>query len=404
MDPILGSAVIGGVSSLLGNIFGSSSNASTNRTNLRIAQMNNEFNERMLDKQISFNQDMFDQQIGYDSQKWRDQYAAQQSYDTLAWNRNNAYNDPSRQRSRLERAGLNPYLMMNGGSAGTASGGSVPNASGGSPGALGVSPPTATPVSVQPYNYDFSGISGIIPSLIDYYANKDLKASQAGNLWQDLSLKKALYDTDVAFGKEKLSNMIADTWDKTTRAKAGMNQNLMFDLTWQEQVKQARQQTYNLTKEGELMNADIISKQMQTELWRKELSWMDERVRSEIAVKVAEAYNMYASGYCNYKQAAMYVENAIKIEAEAAGVRINNGILYRSSKWLVDLAKTNSMKARNENNLLYWQSKSAKHNSGPNNLYQYLNDIGVNPLSPLAQPNAFDIKKYKFHNGKLVPK
>ena len=55
----------------------------TNANNYKIAQENNAFNERMVDKM-------------------------------------NEYNSAVNQRKRLEEAGLNPYLMMDGGSAGTA--------------------------------------------------------------------------------------------------------------------------------------------------------------------------------------------------------------------------------------------------------------------------------------------
>lgn len=55
----------------------------TNRNNLLIAQQNNAFNERM-------------------------------------WNKQNEYNSPAAQRARLEAAGLNPYLMLDGGSSGIA--------------------------------------------------------------------------------------------------------------------------------------------------------------------------------------------------------------------------------------------------------------------------------------------
>ena len=55
----------------------------TNAMNYKIAQENNAFNERMIDKQ-------------------------------------NEYNSAKNQRKRLEEAGLNPYLMLDGGSAGVA--------------------------------------------------------------------------------------------------------------------------------------------------------------------------------------------------------------------------------------------------------------------------------------------
>lgn len=41
-------------------------------------------------------------------------------YQTEMWNKQNAYNTPLAQRQRLKEAGLNPYMMLNGGSAGNA--------------------------------------------------------------------------------------------------------------------------------------------------------------------------------------------------------------------------------------------------------------------------------------------
>ena len=94
MNPLLISAGIGAAGSIAGGLFsnfGSNKAAKTqlkiarevNENNYRIAQENNVFNERMVDKM-------------------------------------NEYNSAKNQRARLEEAGLNPYLMLNGGSAGTA--------------------------------------------------------------------------------------------------------------------------------------------------------------------------------------------------------------------------------------------------------------------------------------------
>ena len=66
----------------------------TNQMNYKINQMNNQFNERMAIQQRNWQENM--------------------------WNKENSYNTASAQRQRLEEAGLNPYLMMNGGSAGAA--------------------------------------------------------------------------------------------------------------------------------------------------------------------------------------------------------------------------------------------------------------------------------------------
>ena len=67
----------------------------TNEANYRIAQMNNDYNEQLLERQID--------------EQWK------------MWNAQNEYNSASSQRERLAEAGMNPYMMMDGGSAGTAS-------------------------------------------------------------------------------------------------------------------------------------------------------------------------------------------------------------------------------------------------------------------------------------------
>ena len=66
----------------------------TNQANLDIAHMNNQYNRENLERQID--------------EQWK------------MWNAENEYNSASAQRARLEEAGLNPYMMMSGGSAGSA--------------------------------------------------------------------------------------------------------------------------------------------------------------------------------------------------------------------------------------------------------------------------------------------
>ena len=186
MTGIVGSS-IGAGASLAGGIAGT---AMQNSANKEIAQMNNAFNEKMFDKQVAYNKEMYQQQLGdqwkfYNDSKqnaW-DLVANQQQFQTDMWNKNNEYNSASAQRERLEAAGLNPYMMMNGGSAGTAqtmsgSAGAAP--SGGAPSAQGVTPPTATP-----YSADYSGITAGLGRAIDVLASmpdRKVKEAQADNL------------------------------------------------------------------------------------------------------------------------------------------------------------------------------------------------------------------------------
>lgn len=186
MTGIVGSA-IGAGTSLIG---GASTTAMQNQANKEIAQMNNAFNEKMFDKQIAYNKEMYQTQLGdqwkfYDDQKanaWK-LYEDNKAYQTEMWNKTNEYNDPSAQRERLEAAGLNPYMMMNGGSAGVAGSvsgtqGSAPSA--GSPSAQGVQPPTATP-----YSADYSGVMQGLGHAIDTImtgSQRNIQNAQANNL------------------------------------------------------------------------------------------------------------------------------------------------------------------------------------------------------------------------------
>ena len=186
MTGLVGSA-IGAGTSLIG---GASTTAMQNHANKEIAQMNNAFNEKMFDKQIAYNKEMYQTQLGdqwkfYDDQKanaWK-LYEDNKAYQTEMWNKTNEYNAPSAQRERLEAAGLNPYMMMNGGSvgvAGSVSGtqGSAPSA--GSPSAQGVQPPTATP-----YSADYSGVMQGLGHAIDTImtgSQRNIQDAQANNL------------------------------------------------------------------------------------------------------------------------------------------------------------------------------------------------------------------------------
>lgn len=88
MGPLIGSALISGVSSLLGGIFGGASNSSANReanlTNLAIARETNQNQYQMFQEQNAFNERMYNQM--------------------------QQYNTPAAQMQRYQEAGINPYI------------------------------------------------------------------------------------------------------------------------------------------------------------------------------------------------------------------------------------------------------------------------------------------------------
>ena len=105
--------------------------------------MLNQFNERMAMQQRDFQEKM--------------------------WNKENEYNTASAQRQRLEEAGLNPYLMMNGGSAGSAQ--SV------GPGASASSAGSAV---MEPFQADYSDIGSSIGNIFHYELLQSEKSQLQG--------------------------------------------------------------------------------------------------------------------------------------------------------------------------------------------------------------------------------
>lgn len=93
-NPLVAPAIIAGAGSMLGGLFGAAGSAKAAKYQLQAARETNQMNYQIAQENNAFNQRM--------------------------WEKQNAYNSPVEQRRRLEQAGLNPNLMMNGGSAGTA--------------------------------------------------------------------------------------------------------------------------------------------------------------------------------------------------------------------------------------------------------------------------------------------
>ena len=91
MDPLSAIGLGLGAVSGIGNIFSSSH---SNSQNMKINNMNNEFNAREAEKA--------------------------RQYQTEMWNKTNEWNSPENVRKRLEKAGYNPYLGLDSSNVGTA--------------------------------------------------------------------------------------------------------------------------------------------------------------------------------------------------------------------------------------------------------------------------------------------
>lgn len=314
MTGIVGSA-IGAGTSLIG---GASTTAMQNQANKEIAQMNNAFNEKMFDKQIAYNKEMYQTQLGdqwkfYDDQKenaWK-LYEDNKAYQTEMWNKQNEYNDPSAQRERLEAAGLNPYMMMNGGSAGVAGSvsgtqGSAPSA--GSPSAQGVQPPTATP-----YSADYSGVMQGFGHAIDTLmtgSQRNIQNAQADNLRIE--------------GKYIASKAIAELYRTYNEAK---NDNERVAI---QRVLSSIQKDLSASQVA-VNNENVRQIQAQTRiavtenlLREQELKFLPQAQKLQLAQGAADIALKYAQKNLTEKQAQHEIEKLAETVVRANGQAVQN--------------------------------------------------------------------------------
>lgn len=289
MTGVVGSA-IGAGASLIG---GAGSTAAQNAANKEIAQMNNAFNEKMFDKQVAYNKEMYQQQLGdqwkfYNDSKqnaW-DLVANQQQFQTDMWNKNNEYNSASAQRERLEAAGLNPYMMMNGGSAGAAqtmSGSSGAAPSGGAPSAQGVTPPTATP-----YSADYSGITAGLGRAIDVLSSmpdRKVKEAQADNL---------RIEGKYIAGKAMAQILQMRTEAKTKEARLALDK-LIADFDNNLKVSNMAVNEQNIAESKARTQLAVTENLMR----QKQLDFLPQQQKIELAQAAADIAFKRSAGYLN---------------------------------------------------------------------------------------------------------
>lgn len=311
---VVGSA-IGAGASLIG---GASSTAMQNQANKEIAQMNNAFNEKMFDKQIAYNKEMYQQQLGdqwkfYNDAKdnsWK-LVENQQQFQADMWDKTNEYNSPAAQRERLEAAGLNPYMMMNGGSAGTAqtmSGSSGAAPSGGAPSGQGVTPPTATP-----YSADYSGITAGLGRAIDVLSSmpdRKVKEAQADNL---------RIEGKYIAGKAMAQILQMKTEAKTKEARLALDK-LIADFDNNLKVSNMAVNEQNIAESKARTQLAVTENLMR----QQELSFLPQAQKLQLAQGAADIAFRYSQKNLTDKQARHEVEKLVETVVRANGRALQN--------------------------------------------------------------------------------
>ena len=249
----------------------------TNQMNYKINQMNNQFNERMAIQQRNWQANM--------------------------WNKENAYNTASAQRQRLEEAGLNPYLMMNGGSAGVAQ----------SAGA-GASASSASPAVMQPFQADYSGIGSSIGNVFQYELMQSEKSQlQGARQLADAKAMEVLSNIDWGKLTDETRNYLKSTG--LARAQLG--------------YAKEQQEVDNMAMMGLVMRAQRSGMLLDNEAKGIMNKYLDQQQQLDLNVKAADYYQRMSAGYLSYAETKKALAEEALSAARARGQNISNSIASR---------------------------------------------------------------------------
>ena len=204
----------------------------------------------------------------------------------------NEWNSAKNQRARLEAAGLNPYLMMNGGSAGTASSTSANTVS-------GASGSGGTPYQYTPTNMigDVASFAGAMKSLAD--------AHKSGT---EADLLDKYGDLDYS---SRIANTEADTFFKQRQSDVATAQRANLLLSAEAQ---------------EIMNM-----------------YLPQEKQIELSTLGAQYWNLIRDGSIKEEQAKNLIATRLEIEARTAGQRISNKIALATADSIIEATNTAKM-------------------------------------------------------------
>lgn len=344
LDPLIGSALISGASSLLGGMFGSSSQSSANRTNLQIARETNQMQYQMFQEQNAFNERMYNQM--------------------------QQYNTPAAQMQRYNEAGINPYVA-----AGNVQTGNAQSA------LQSAQPLPLHTAQVQPVDA-FKDSFSQIGNVISQYAQNELALSQAqknraeagwvdrlngaqlnkmsaetNNLYQQGSLLGLDYKlkNDTLGNYIKLSDLSVLNAEKT---------NEQLDVITQSARLENALKNIDLgiqSKYGERMFVATLSKTLaESFATNASVRQRDAQIAIDKQNANTNAKNAQTNAAVGGAQINSLIQQAIKTAEETTGIKIDNDTSAKIQRFIVDTYHSDAKDAANRASSSYHGARMSK--------------------------------------------
>lgn len=274
--------LFGGLGSVISGAIGATSTANSNKANLKINQMNNDFNAREAQKARDFQLDM--------------------------WDKENEYNSASSQRKRLENAGYNPY--MSGAQAGTAAGMS------GTPAAT-----AAGAASQIPYTPDFQSVGVNLASALKMMSEK--KKTDIENLNMSDLLRSQIWQ-----------NLGATDWRNASPEARAYNLS-QGRMAAELGMASLEENLSNQRWSNNLLVANIANSLLDADTKTILNKYLDQQQQAELNVKVANYEYLVMSGQMKRQEINNLIADEIETYARANGYNLQNRILRETSDDLI---------------------------------------------------------------------
>lgn len=282
--------LFGGVGSVISGVIGAKSTSDANKTNLKINQMNNDFNAREAQKARDFQLDM--------------------------WNKENEYNKASSQRKRLEEAGYNPYMSDS--QAGTATGMS------------GTSAATASGASPQvPYLPDFQSVGVNLASALKMMSEK--KQTDIENLNMSDLLRSQIWQ-----------NLGATDWRNASPEARAYNLSQGRKAA-ELGMSSLEESLSNQRWSNNLLVANIANSLLDAEAKTIMNKYLDENQCAELNIKAANYEYLVMSGQMKRQEVKNLIADEILTYAKARGQRISNYIAEQTADELIKAVNNTNM-------------------------------------------------------------
>lgn len=228
-----------------------------------------------------------------------EQAQIERDYQTKMWNETNEYNSAVNQRARLEEAGLNPYLMMDGGDAGSAQSVS------------GVNPPSGASPSVSGSQAQeiISGISSVQDAVNSFYDNMQKSVTTQGIQYSNYFKNPDTYGRDrwaaetlKEFGNN-LGFMSNDTAERIVGPKGHHRWAKAYNAeVLDNAIKSQELGNQNMNLQNQMVQANLVQVNLTSDAQKTINKYLDQQEYTKLNIASAAYTEMVARGQLTYEQ------------------------------------------------------------------------------------------------------